>query len=424
MSELKAGVGLSRKWDAREAGREVAESALEKLEGEKPKFFLLFSTIHYEKYGGFQELLNGVWEVLPEGTPLIGGTVAGFMNNYGCFTRGATGLAVYYPRMDVAIGVGNDTKKDPKGAVESVYRKLNEKSPPYNNNLMIEIVATAVIPKLPRVGQKNVILSKKMGDTFVKLLPAMRKLNYGYDRADEIIELLAKKFPQFTIVGGCTMDDNKFLRNYQFVDNKVKENSLITLRISTQQKFSLSTITNYVIREESFKVTSISKDRHVVKEFDGIGARTSLLNKLNLTFEERDAVYALYRNAFYYPLGFLKDNIWHAGMIGLIYGENLVFANKIEGDTLKLLSLSVEKSTESLKSVVEKLSAKPAELILCFACETFIETLGSNIYRLHSIFQKAGIPFLTLFIGGESIYNEDIGCHHLYESMNILSFSK
>ena len=72
MSELKAGVGLSRKWDAREAGREVAETALEKLDGEKPKFFLLFSTIHYENYGGFQELLNGVWEVLPDGTPLIG----------------------------------------------------------------------------------------------------------------------------------------------------------------------------------------------------------------------------------------------------------------------------------------------------------------------------------------------------------------
>ncbi|MCD6237631.1 MAG: hypothetical protein J7K13_06755, partial [Thermoplasmata archaeon] len=76
--ELKAGVGLSRKWDAREAGREVALSTLEKLDGENPKFFLLFSTIHYEKYGGFQELLNGVWDVLPEGTPLIGGTVAGF----------------------------------------------------------------------------------------------------------------------------------------------------------------------------------------------------------------------------------------------------------------------------------------------------------------------------------------------------------
>ncbi|RLF38472.1 MAG: hypothetical protein DRN00_04060, partial [Thermoplasmata archaeon] len=90
--ELKAGVGLSRKWDAREAGREVAETALEKLDGEKPKFFLLFSTIHYEKYGGFQELLNGVWEVLPEGTPLIGGTVAGFMIPEGVYSRGVTGV--------------------------------------------------------------------------------------------------------------------------------------------------------------------------------------------------------------------------------------------------------------------------------------------------------------------------------------------
>ncbi|MBU4341188.1 MAG: hypothetical protein KJ928_01160, partial [Candidatus Altiarchaeota archaeon] len=74
--EFKAAVGLSRQWDARKAGREVAYKTLEKL-GTKPDFFLLFSTIHYEKYGGFKEFLAGVWEILPKGTPLIGGTVAG-----------------------------------------------------------------------------------------------------------------------------------------------------------------------------------------------------------------------------------------------------------------------------------------------------------------------------------------------------------
>ena len=231
--ELKAGVGLSRKWDAREAGREVALSALEKLDGENPKFFLLFSTIHYEKYGGFQELLNGIWDVLPEGTPLIGGTVAGFMNNYGCFTRGATALAVSYPNIDVAIGVGHNTKRDPAGAVRSACDQLREESGKYANNFIIEIVATAVIPKLPRVGQKNVILSKKVGDTFVKLLPAMGRLGYGFDRADEIIELLSKKISDRTIIGGCTMDDNKFLGNYQFIGKKIEENSLALLNISS-----------------------------------------------------------------------------------------------------------------------------------------------------------------------------------------------
>ena len=85
-SKLKASVGLSRKWDAREAGREVARNTIEKL-SHPPNFLLLFSTIHYEKHGGFEEFLNGVWDVLPEGTPLVGGTVAGFMNK-----NGVTGL--------------------------------------------------------------------------------------------------------------------------------------------------------------------------------------------------------------------------------------------------------------------------------------------------------------------------------------------
>jgi hypothetical protein len=103
--KVEAVVGMSRKWDAREAGREVAKTAIRTLT-RPPDFFLLFSTIHYEKYGGFQEFLNGVWDVLPEGTPLVGGTVTGFMNNYGCFSRGTSGLAVSYPYIDVAVGVG------------------------------------------------------------------------------------------------------------------------------------------------------------------------------------------------------------------------------------------------------------------------------------------------------------------------------
>ena len=114
-SKLEAAVGMSRKWNARDAGKEVARSTIEKLSS-PPDFFLLFSTIHYEKHGGFEEFLNGVWDVLPEGTPLIGGTVAGFVNNHGCYTRGATALAVSYKNMDVAIGVGKKIKRNPKKA--------------------------------------------------------------------------------------------------------------------------------------------------------------------------------------------------------------------------------------------------------------------------------------------------------------------
>ena len=100
---------MSRKWDAREAGREVARNTIKKLDA-PPDFFLLFSTIHYKDHGGFEEFLNGVYDVLPKGTPLVGGTVVGFMNNFGTFTRGTSALAVSYSNMDVTVGIGKNPK--------------------------------------------------------------------------------------------------------------------------------------------------------------------------------------------------------------------------------------------------------------------------------------------------------------------------
>ena len=122
-SKLEVSIGLSRKWDAQEAGREVAKTAIEKLKY-PPSFFLLFSTIHYKDHGGFQELLNGVWDILPEKTPLIGGTITGFISNHGCYARGATALAVSYPNMDISIGFGNRTSRHPKKAARQCMKTI------------------------------------------------------------------------------------------------------------------------------------------------------------------------------------------------------------------------------------------------------------------------------------------------------------
>jgi hypothetical protein len=90
-NDPEVGVGLSREWDPEKAGREVVKTALKNLNHD-PKFFLLFCTIHFDKgENGIDRFVKAAYESLPEDTPLVGGTVAGFMNNYGCYTRGATG---------------------------------------------------------------------------------------------------------------------------------------------------------------------------------------------------------------------------------------------------------------------------------------------------------------------------------------------
>ncbi len=420
--DFEAAVGMSRKWDAREAGREVAETAIQKLHN-PPDFFLLFSTIHYEKHGGFKEFLNGVWDVLPKGTPLIGGTVAGFMNNYGCYTRGTSAIAVSSLNIDVDVGVGYNSKRNPGKAVDSLFEKIGKKSK-YDHNVLIEVLPTAVIPKIPGIGQKNVILSKKIGNSFLKLLPAMKKLNYGYDRADDILDLLSDRFKNRIIIGGCTMDDNKMLRNYQFHGHDIEKNTLLGLNISVPSKIYTETITGYKVQDKTFNINKLSTDKHIVKKIDGNGARSAFFNKLNLKIDEKDAVYQLYKNAFYYPLGFKKGNIWHACMIGLIYGENLIFANKVEDTTLTLLHLSIENSINKLNESINNLSEKNPICVFGFACETFLETLGKNIFDIQNSFKKFETPFLVPFVAGESIYTPEIGSHHLYESINLIAFCK
>ena len=156
--KLEAAVGMTRKWDAREAGKEVARSTIEKLT-KPPDFFVLFSTIHYKYHGGFQELLNGVYDVLPEEIPLVGGTVRGFSNTYGCYTRGATSLAVSSKTMDVAVGVGNNTKRNPKKAAIKCAEMIKSglKNSTYKNSFLLNIISGAEVPNMPPLGRKKVI---------------------------------------------------------------------------------------------------------------------------------------------------------------------------------------------------------------------------------------------------------------------------
>ena len=156
--KLEASVGMSRKWDAREAGREVARSTIEKL-SHPPRFILLFSTIHYEKHGGFQEFLNGVWDILPKETLLIGGTVAGFINPQGCYTRGSTALAFSYPNMDVAVGYGKNAKRNPKNAAQKCADMINEKlnDSTYPNKFIYELISGSLVPDIPGIGKRRVL---------------------------------------------------------------------------------------------------------------------------------------------------------------------------------------------------------------------------------------------------------------------------
>jgi len=425
--QFRAAVGMSRKWDAREAGREVALDTLSKLgKNIKPDFFLLFSTIHYEKHGGFQELLNGVWDILPEGTPLIGGTVAGFINPQGCWTRGVTALAVNYPNMDVAISFGNNTKRNPIFAVDMCITTIKNKlaSSLYKNKFLFNVISGSTIPQFsPRSKRKRVISNAISAELFTKLASiALLIFQKGAGREEEILSNLVKKVPDWCITGFSTIDDNNLIDNFQFFGNKVLTNAMVSIGISSNLScFQRSTIgleeTNKI-----FNITRITKDRRVVKSINGKPAVEEFLSTIKWPKDFLDE--RIYRKTFFYPLGFRKEGVIYPEVIGAFLGKNIAFGFKVESNDLSLFRASGKSLLHSVNKGIENFEGKQKLLTLVISCSAILETLGSHIYTIYELMKKnTAENFLLLYTGGESIHIPSQITRHANECFNVSTLS-
>ncbi len=407
--ELKAGVGLSRKWDAREAGREVALSTLEKLDGENPKFFLLFSTIHYEKYGGFQELLNGVWDVLPEGTPLIGGTVAGFMNNYGCYTRGATALAVSYPNMDVAIGVGRNTKRNPQKAARECAMTIKEKlsNSKYKNKFIMDLISSGLVPQIPGVGRTMIIRSKILGKSALQLLNYSEKiLQKGVCKQDEVLKEFTKILPDYYLLSGGATDDVTQLRNYQFFDKEVLSNSICALAINTDINITLTTTHGLLETEKKFRISDLDSTRRIIKSIDGKPAISRLFEILNLRKEDLNE--QIFRKIFFLPIGFKsKNGDLVPTVAGIFLGDYFVVIFQVENEEAVILNLSGQGLLNSIDENITMPSER-VDMVLISSCAMRLLALGKHTYSVYEkLKDKLGDkPFLLYYVAGEATYSE------------------
>jgi len=416
--DIRATIRVSRKSDAESVTRDLLSGKLDS--SQQPKALFLFTTIHYKKE--FATILPIIKNEFSD-VPLIGGTVSGFMSAEGCFTRGAVLLAVYGDELEVTPAIGRNTKKNPKKTVQQLTESIGFQ-PTYDQNVLVEFASTAVIPHIPGIGQQNVVLSKTMGNQLLKLVPIMNKMNYGYDRADEILDLLAETYSDRLIIGGCTMDDNKMLENYQFYNDRVNENTVVAFNLSFPNNVCFENILGFKPLQKRFQVTELSKDKHILKKIDGEPARKRLFDELNIELVEPKRTYQLFKKSFYYPLGFKKDDIWHSFVIGIVYGDNLIGGSQLKSDKLQLLSLSVGSIFENIQRHLKNIEDKHLSLLFGFACETFLETLGGQIYKIHKEFEKINTPFLIVFLSGESFYHPEYGSHHLYESLNLFTIEK
>ena len=399
-SKLEASIGLSRKWDAREAGREVAKSAIKNLI-QPPSFFLLFSTIHYKDHGGFQEFLNGVWDVLPEGTPLIGGTIAAFINNYGCYSRGATALAVSYPNMDVAVGIGKHTKRKPKNAARQCANMILDrlKNSNYKNKFLIDVISGPETPNLPIVGRINYINNRFLG--WIASYIGMKLfsiLGGGPGKEEDIIQQLSLYMPNYNIFGGSSVDKGEIFKNYQFIDNEFHTNSVVAIGCSIDLSIFLDGVIGLHPTNKKFEITDTTAHGRVITKINNQPARAEIVKLLDYPEEKLEQIeHFYYTTSDYFPITFEENADRVIGM-GPFLGNSIVMGHRVGGKHANFLSITGEEITNNINKIFQNFNQDSFPFIFSYSSSIYPFMLGRKTFDIKTLLDiKIGkTPYLMV----------------------------
>ncbi|MFO7677024.1 MAG: FIST N-terminal domain-containing protein [Thermoplasmatota archaeon] len=428
-NDTKAVIGTTRGWNAKESGKELAEKIISQLK-ETPDFLVLFSTIHYMKNGGFDKFLDGIYEVFPDDLKLVGGTVRGFLNNDGCFARGATALAVSSDEMDAAIGIGHNTKRNPKKAAfqcaEEIKKNLSHSS--FKNGFLLNVISGAEVPNIPPMGKKKIIKAGAAPKTLMKLFSmSQHTMQMGVARDEEIIEEMIGHMPNFSMLSGATLDDGPGFDNYQFYNKHVVKNSIVSLGLKTNKEFFVKSTNNLKRTDIEFEITKISKDKRIIHEINGKPALEEFLRLLKWPKEILKEE-TWFRTTFYFPIGGrvsnLSKNNDSAHVIGIILGNSLLLTCKLIGSNASILTIDGKGLFNVIDNNMEYILFNPT-FGLISSCITRFETLGHMMYDVRDRIRKnlKDNPFIVFYVGGESTYSKNDGLSYSNISFNSAIFS-
>ena len=427
MRDFQAGVGLSRSWGPKKAGEEVAVTALEKLDKD-PKFFLLYSTIHFDKEkNGMQKFVEAAYDQLPKGTPLIGGTVAGFINPYGCYTRGATGMAVSYSNMDVTVGIGHNTKRNPKKAAMECAEMINtglDKSR-FENTFIIDLISGSLILQIPGVGRKRILGEVLSFAAELSYDFSLNVLQKGSGREDEVLREFIKETRSKPTLSGSCMDDNNLVNNYQFFGRNVIENSIIALAIKTDMEVSITKDPGTTKTDTYFHATKFSKDKRIIKEINNKPALQGFLDVMGWPIEyitER-----MYRKTWHYPFMFTdKDGREVQEVLGLVLGSSVLFSYMTESPKLQLLSASGKSMIGGVTYAIQKQKYKNPSVGIIINCAICLEALGHKVFTVKEELDKffRDTPYLLVYVAGEGVNTPQNGLSYGNLTFNLATLNQ
>lgn len=339
---IKSGVGLSNNPDPFKAGEEACRQALEQA-GNKAKLVIVFASVGYDQ----ARMIQGVRSVSKE-VSLVGCSDSGEITTGGPTSGQVAVMALNSDNIDFVVGVGLGADKDSHAAGMAAAKEVKEKSAKKLSLLMTFLDGLA-----------------ENGAAVVRGLQ----------------EVLGENLP---IVGGSAGDDFLFKRTFQYYNDRIMTNAVVSVGFSGEFSFGVGVRHGWEPIGLPMKVTE-AKGSRIIKVNDR--PALSIYEDYFGKKAEELIKEPIAKMAYTYPLGMsIKGSgelLIRDVVIANKQGEITCAAEIPEGSEIRLMLGDPEKAIlaarEAAKGALDQLKGRNPAAIFIFDCMARCKLLGQGI---------------------------------------------
>lgn len=355
--------------DHKEAGREAARDAVEKLGGQKPEILFVYSSIQYSQ----EEVLKGVREVTGDAL-VVGGSAAGEITSFSTVFDGVNAMAIASDTIQFVTGVGEGVSKDSFQAGAKAAKAVVEKGGGQKPNLFI-------------------------------MLPDGMTGN-GAAIVDGVKSVLGENA---AIIGGSLGDDYRFQKTFEYYQDAVLTDAVVG--VGLYGKFSYGFGIKHGWEPVGLPLKVTRAEGAVLKEVD----RKPALNVYEEYFG-RDAAELvkepLARMAYTYPIGLAVQGsdelLIRDPVIANDKGEITMAAAIPQGTMIRLMigdrDKAIAAAKEAAEVAIKQLEGATPAFILMFNCMARNKLLGVRCHEENQTVLKAidkDVPMAGFYTYGE-----------------------
>jgi hypothetical protein len=332
--------------------------------------------------------------------------------------------------MDVAIGVGKNSKRNPFRAAKQCAIMIHEtlKDSPYKNKFLLNFISGPVMPSIPGIGQKKYIRSGFVSKFALQALGLSQTiLQKGLAQEDEIFDETAHQLPEYQMILGTSMDDYRGIRNYQFFNEQLLTNAVVNLGIATNLSLNVHTTHGMKPTNRHFTITKLEARNHAISKINKKPAVPELLRLLQWP-EDFLSEEKMIHTILYYPISLQRRGKQVPIVMPVIMNDSIIVPCVIDAGKVSILTVNGKDLINAVKENLQFFNEIQPEFGLCSSCVTILQTLGNKTNIIQEELQQyfKDKPFLLFYSAGEGTYSptKDVTYANMSFNTAIFGFDK